>query len=45
MFLAQDYAEKELIILDDGTDQIRDIVPPVMPRAGLSISRCSEGVA
>jgi glycosyltransferase involved in cell wall biosynthesis len=27
MFLAQDYAEKELIILDDGTDQIRDIVP------------------
>jgi glycosyltransferase involved in cell wall biosynthesis len=27
-FLRQDYAQKELIILDDGTDAIGDLVPP-----------------
>jgi len=26
-FLRQDYPQKELIILDDGTDKIRDLVP------------------
>jgi glycosyltransferase involved in cell wall biosynthesis len=27
MFLAQDYAEKELIILDDGEDAVEDLIP------------------
>src|SRR5689334_3574307 len=27
LFLAQDYPERELIILDDGTDPIQDLVP------------------
>ena len=29
-FLRQDYANKELIIIDDGTDSIRDLVPDVV---------------
>ncbi|MDB5148551.1 MAG: glycosyltransferase, partial [Mucilaginibacter sp.] len=28
-FLRQDYPNKELIIIDDGTDVIRDIVPDI----------------
>jgi glycosyltransferase involved in cell wall biosynthesis len=28
MFLAQDYPEKELVILDDGEDAVEDLVPP-----------------
>jgi ADP-heptose:LPS heptosyltransferase/glycosyltransferase involved in cell wall biosynthesis len=27
MFLGQDYADKELVIIDDGTDEISDIIP------------------
>ena len=26
-FLAQDYAEKELVIVDDGADSVADLVP------------------
>lgn len=28
MFLAQDYPDKELVILDDGEDAVEDLVPP-----------------
>jgi glycosyltransferase involved in cell wall biosynthesis len=28
LFLAQDYADKELVIVDDGADRVEDIVPP-----------------
>jgi glycosyltransferase involved in cell wall biosynthesis/SAM-dependent methyltransferase len=28
MFLAQDYPQKELVILDDGEDRVADLVPP-----------------
>src|SRR5260370_2444193 len=27
MFLAQDYSEKELVILDDGEDSVADLIP------------------
>lgn len=32
MFLAQDYPEKELVIVDDGTDEVSDLVPTDHPQ-------------
>jgi glycosyltransferase involved in cell wall biosynthesis len=47
LFLAQDYPEKELIIIDDGTDAVSDLVPAdprirhilVTPRAPVGAKR------
>jgi len=38
-FLAQDYPARELLILDDGTDSVRDLIPPD-PR--IRYDRCSR---
>ena len=49
-FLAQDYPERELVILDDGEDPIADLVPaddarPVPPAPGTSDDRTQAAAA